>query len=45
MTDVPAPRLRAEPGPDRRRGTIQPAQLLYLTPEVADTLILKEKKS
>jgi hypothetical protein len=27
------------------KGVIQPAQLLYLTPEVADTLILKERKS
>lgn len=26
-------------------GTIRPAQLLYLSPEVADTLILKERKS
>ncbi|HEX6899520.1 MAG TPA: putative baseplate assembly protein [Thermoanaerobaculia bacterium] len=26
-------------------GTLRPAQLLYLSPEVADTLILKERKS
>ncbi len=43
----------ADPPPSRlpaslahiEEGKIQPAQLLYLTPEVADTLILKERKS
>lgn len=38
-------RLRARLARIDDQGKIQPAQLLYLTPEVADTLILKERKS
>jgi hypothetical protein len=41
---VPAPRLRARLAWVDAQG-IHPAQLLYLTPEVPDTLILKESKS
>src|SRR5262249_37018587 len=43
-TDLPGPRRRArKPWVDDQG--IPPAQLLYLTPELADTLILKEHKS
>jgi len=42
---LPAPRLQAHLAQVDDKGKIQPAQLLYLTPEVADTLILKERKS
>jgi len=38
-------RLRADLARSDENGAIQPAQILYLTPEVADTLILKERKS
>ena len=43
--DLPASRLPAHPDRVDEDGELQPAQLLYLTPEVADTLILKERKS
>jgi hypothetical protein len=42
---IPVSRLRARLARVDGKGVIQPAQLLYLTPEVADTLILKERKS
>jgi predicted phage baseplate assembly protein len=42
--DLPAPRLRARLA-RVEKGVVLPAQLLYLTPEVPDTLILKERKS
>ena len=46
VVDLPVPRLRARKAwVDPLTGEIHPAQLLYLTPEVADTLILKEHKS
>jgi hypothetical protein len=46
LVDLPMPRLRARRAwIDPKTGEIHPAQLLYLTPEVADTLILKEQKS
>lgn len=45
LTGVPAPRLRARLAQVDGKGKIQPAELLYLTPEVADTLILKERKA
>jgi hypothetical protein len=41
----PKKRLRASLATIDDDGTIHPAQLLYLSPEVADTLILKELKS
>jgi hypothetical protein len=45
LTQLPAPRLRARLARIDDQGKIQPAQLLYLTPEVPDTLILKERKT
>lgn len=42
--DQPKPRLPARPAGADEKGTIEPAQILYLTPEVPDTLILKERK-
>src|SRR6185295_10000618 len=44
LTDQPRKRLPASLA-RIEDGKIQPAQLLYLTPAVADTLILKERKS
>jgi len=45
LEDQPKKRLRASLAKADGDGTIHPAQLLYLSPEVADTLILKELKS
>ncbi|MFL6193738.1 MAG: putative baseplate assembly protein [Thermoanaerobaculia bacterium] len=44
LSDQPKKRLRAFLAKAGDDGTIHPAQLLYLSPEVADTLILKELK-
>jgi Baseplate J-like protein len=44
LTNQPRKRLAASLA-RIEKGEIKPAQLLYLTPEVADTLILKERKS
>jgi predicted phage baseplate assembly protein len=44
--ELPAPRLQARRAwVDPKTGEIHPAELLYLTPDVADTLILTEQKS
>ncbi|HVT57250.1 MAG TPA: putative baseplate assembly protein [Thermoanaerobaculia bacterium] len=43
-TGKPKPRVPAYPERVGRDGVIQPAQLVYLSPEVPDTLILKERK-
>jgi baseplate J-like protein len=46
LSDLPVPRLQASRAwVDTATGEIHPAQLLYLTPDVADTLILTEQKS
>jgi hypothetical protein len=45
LEDQPRKRLRASLATIDDDGTIHPAQLLYLSAEVADTLILKELKS
>ncbi|MEP7012886.1 MAG: putative baseplate assembly protein [Acidobacteriota bacterium] len=45
LKDQPKKRLRASLAAIDDDGTIHPAQLLYLSSEVADTLILKELKS
>jgi hypothetical protein len=42
--DQPNKRLRARPARNDKEVGIRPAQLLYLTPEVPDTLVLKERK-
>jgi len=42
--DQPGKRLRARPARNDKELGIRPAQLLYLTPEVPDTLVLKERK-
>ncbi|HKI06190.1 MAG TPA: putative baseplate assembly protein [Thermoanaerobaculia bacterium] len=45
LTDQPKKRLPASLARIDTTTEIVPAQLIYLTPEVADTLILKERKS
>jgi len=42
--DLPAARLRALRDRIDAKGDLQPAQLLYLSSEVSDTLVLKERK-
>lgn len=44
-TRQPKKRIAAQPARVDPTQGVQPAQLIYLTPDVADTLILKERKS